>query len=270
MKNIRIFACLACALMISSCGTDDTLEDTRVADVEAPAVSLNNVAVEKYDATFDISLTSAGNPAVREYGVMVSEQAQPTIDNSVVFTTDKSEASGKIRNTFSPGTTYYACAYALTANKLVTSEVKSFTTESHPLGAFIGKKTLSGYNLHENMENTSISVTLTPDEEDETILYMTGLKSNAGVALDLGKVKLVFDLEAGTVTIPQGQVVDEKNYGAYMYIDMDVETADPILQQNIVGVIEDGVIYFDALGAIIVQGGNAGLYHWAFLYPEIK
>ena len=55
-----------------------------------------------------------------------------------------------------------------------------------------------------------------------------------------------------------------------MYIDMDVETADPILQQNIVGVIEDGVIYFDALGAIIVQGGNAGLYHWAFLYPEIK
>lgn len=72
MKNIRIFACLACALMISSCGTDDTLEDTRVADVEAPAVSLNNVTVEKYDATFDISLTSAGNPAVREYGVMVS------------------------------------------------------------------------------------------------------------------------------------------------------------------------------------------------------
>lgn len=267
MKKISIMALMACTLLISSCETDNTLEDTRIAEVEAPSITLANVNVSKYDATFDITLGNVGNPACREYGVLVSQEAQPTVENSTILTADISSTTASLKQTFSPGTTYYVCAYALTANKLVTSETKSFTTDAHPLGAFIGKKTLSGLNLHAGGED-SFTVNLTPDKDDESVLYMSGLSSNAGVSLALGTVKLVFDLENNTVTIPNGQIIAEKNYGDYRYVGMDEET-NP-LGGDIVGVIENGQISFDALAAMIVEGNNGGLFHWAYFYITIQ
>lgn len=267
MKKISIIALMACALLATSCETDNTLDDTRVADVETPSITLAGVNVNKYDATFDITLGNAGNPACREYGVLVSLDPQPTAENSTILTADISASTASLKQTFSPGTTYYACAYALTANKLVTSEIKSFTTDPHPLGAFIGKKTLSGLNLHAGGED-SFAVNLAPDKEDESVLYMSGLNSNAGVSVVLGPVKLVFDLTNNTVTIPDKQIIAEKNYGAYRYVGMDEET-NP-LSGDIVGVIENGQIHFDALGAMIVEGNNVGVLHWAYFNITIQ
>lgn len=79
--------------------------------------------------------------------------------------------------------------------------------------------------------------------------------------LQLANIKLIFDLEAGTVTIPNGQIVAESKYGNYSYVAINQN--EPVVG-DIVGVIESGNIQFDALAAMIVAGGNAGLFHWAY------
>ena len=253
MKKYSILALLTCALFTTSCESDTTLDETRIADSKAPVVTLE-VSVNKYDATFNMTKTD-GEPSTREFGIMVSTESRPTAANSIVLTPDDSNT---ITYGFNPGTTYYACAYALTANKLVTSDVKSFTTDSHPLAAFLGKKTLSSYNLILDTED-EIAVTLTNDPNDESVAYLNGLGSNQ-VSMALGAVKMVFDLENNTVTIPDGQVVTESKYGNYRYVKLSPsyqgQTGD------IVGTIADGVISFENLGAMIVAGGNAGLFHW--------
>lgn len=261
MKKFSIIALAACALFTTSCENDSTLEESRVAEITAPTVSFE-VSVNKYDATFNLTST-AGNPETIETGIMVSTESQPTTANSTILAVDE---SGTITETFNPGTTYYACAYALTSNRLVTSEVKSFTTDTHPLGAFLGKKTLGGLNLFTGAED-AIAVTISPDPVDENVAYLSGLGSEQ-VALPLGSIKLVFDLENNTVTIPNGQIVAEANYGAYRYVIMDEET-NPLAGDN-VGIIENGVINFETLAAMIVEGGNAGLFHWAFFYISIQ
>lgn len=267
MKKLSLIALLACVLTNIACENDDTLNETRVPDVMAPSVSLSNISVNKYDATFAVKLEETGNPVVREYGVLVSSDPQPTITNSEILVANADETSVTLTRTFSPGTTYYACAYALTANKIVTSEVKQFETEAHQLGAFLGSKTLSGFNLHAG-DVTSITVTISPDENDENIAYLSGLSSNAGVQLELGTIKLFFDLDAGTVTIPDGQIIPEAKYGNYRYVAMDEET-NPI-PGDIVGIVEEGSVYFDTLAAVIVAGGNAGLFHWAYANISIE
>ena len=185
MKKISIIALIACAFFTMSCESDALLEDTRIADVSLPTVSFD-VTVNKYDANFTFSST-AGNPEAREIGVMVSTNSQPTPENSESYVADENNTA---MASLSPGTTYYACAYALTANKLITSEAKSFTTESHPLGAFLGKKTMTAYNLFYE-DYVDMPVTISPDPEDEAVAYLTGLGSEQ-VAMELGEIKLVF------------------------------------------------------------------------------
>lgn len=268
MKKFNIIALLVCMFLNTACESDDTLNETRVPDVTAPSVSLESVTVNKYDAAFKIKLNDAGNPATREYGVLISEDAQPTTSNSMVLAaTDVTETEANFSRSLSPGTTYYVCAYALTANKLITSEVKQFATDPHLLGAFLGSKTLSGFNLHSG-EVSSIAVTLSPDDEDDTVAYLTGLSSNAGVQLPLGPIKLVFDLEAGTVTIPDGQIISETKYGNYRYVAMDEDTN--AVMEDIVGTIDNRTISFDSLAAIIIAGGNSGLFHWAFFEITVQ
>lgn len=262
MKKLSIITLLACALFTTvSCEDDSTLDETRVADVTSPTVSFD-VSVNKYDATFNVSATQ-GNPEAREVGVMVSIESQPTAQNSTVLTLEEEQS---ITETFNPGTTYYACAYVLTANQMVVSDVKTFTTDSHPLGTFLGEKTLEGYNLFTGAAD-AFPVTITPDPEDESIAYLSGIGSEQ-VTLPLGEVKLVFDLENNTVTIPDAQIVAEPKYGNYRYLILD-ETVSPQAGDN-VGVIEDGTLNFNSLAAMIVTGGNAGLFHWAFFYVTIK
>ena len=253
MKKFSIIALLACAFFTTSCETDATLDGTRVPEVTAPTVSFE-VSVNKYDATFNVTST-AGNPEAIETGVMVSTEKQPNGDNSTVVVTNGEAKTA----TFAPGTTYYVCAYALTANKLVTSEVKSFTTASHPLGAYVGNKVMTAGNLFSSSYE-EFPVTVTLDAEDETVAYMTGLGSQQ-VSMALGTIKLVFDVENGTVTIPNGQIIEEAKYGNYRYVKLD-ENTDPIAG-DIVGTCADGVMKFESLAAMIVAGGNSGLFHWA-------
>lgn len=267
MKKLSIIAFLACILLNTACENDNTLNDTRVPDITAPLVSLG-VTVNKYSATFAIDVED-GNPAIREYGVLVSTEAQPTVNNSTVLVATADEMSATLVGNFLPSTTYYACAYALTANQMATSEVKQFVTASHQLSSFLGTKTLTGLNLYEETE-TSISISIVADEEDESesIAYLTGLSSDAGVQLALGNVKMIFDIEAGTVTIPEGQEIAEAKYGNYLYVAMD-EKGTPMMG-DIVGTIEGNTISFNSLGAFIIAGGNAGLPHWAYLGITIQ
>lgn len=261
MKKFSIIALLACGLFTVSCESDSTLEETRVAEVTAPTVSFD-VAVNKYDATFNLTST-AGNPEAIETGIMVSTESQPTADNSTIITID---GNGSATATFNPGTTYYACAYALTANKLVTSDVKPFTTDSHPLGAFLGKKTFSAYNLFTGPEY-AITVNISPDPADESVAYLSGLGSMQ-VNLPLGTMKLVFDLANNTVIIPNGQIIPESNYGAYRYVKLDANQKP--LAGDIVGSIEpDNCLAFESLAALIVEGGNSGLFHSAYVFINI-
>ena len=262
MKKLSIIALLACALFTTSCGNEPTLDETRVADVEAPTVAISELSVKKADVAFTLTST-AGNPAAREIGVMVSTEAQPTAENSEAFAAD---AEGKVAVSLAPGTKYYAVAYALTANKLVTGEVKSFETESHPLGAFLGAKNFIGGNLLQEAY-TETPITIVADETDETVAYLTGLQSEQ-VALGLGTVKLVFDVANNKVTIPEGQIIAESKYGDFQYVGLDDET-NPITG-DIVGTIEDGKIKFPALAVLIVKGGNAGLFHAAFIDITIE
>jgi hypothetical protein len=193
---------------------------------------------------------------------MVSTEKQPNGDNSTVFVTNGQAATA----TFNPGTTYYACAYVLTANKLVTSEVKSFTTASHPLGAYAGKKTMTALNLFSG-EFEEFPVTITLDAEDESVAYLSGLGSQQ-VSMALGSFKLVFDVENGTVTIPNGQVISEAKYGNYRYVKLDAEYNGAA--GDIVGTCADGVMEFESLAAMIVAGGNAGMFHWGAIYLTIE
>ena len=260
MKKFSIIALLGCAFFTTSWETDATLDGTRVPEVTAPTVSFE-VSVNKYDATFNVTST-AGNPEAIETGVMVSTEKQPNGDNSTVVVTNGEAKTA----TFAPGTTYYVCAYALTANKLVTSEVKSFTTASHPLGAYVGNKVMTAGNLFSSSYE-EFPVTVTLDAEDETVAYMTGLGSQQ-VSMALGTNKLVFDVENGTVTIPNGQIIEEAKYGNYRYVKLD-ENTDPVAG-DIVGTCADGVMKFESLAAMIVAGGNSGLFHWACVALTIE
>ena len=216
MKKLSIIALLACGLFATSCSNDATLDETRVADVTAPTVDFE-VSVAKSEATFTLTST-AGNPAAREVGVMVSTEAQPTVENSTAFAADE---NGVVVASLDAGTTYYAVAYALTANQLVTSEVKTFATESHPLGAYIGKKTMSAgcYILE---AYTKYNITITPDENDETVAYLNGILSSQ-VGMNLGDIKMVFDVANNTVTIPANQVTAEPKYGNFCWVQYDEE-----------------------------------------------
>ena len=97
---------------------------------------------------------------------------------------------------------------------------------------------------------------------------MTGLGSQQ-VSMALGTIKLVFDVENGTVTIPDGQVIAESKYGDYRYVKLDENFEDPVAG-DIVGACADGVMEFESLAAMIVKGGNAGLFHWACVYLTIE
>ena len=271
MKKIYAFMLMAgLAFFNAACESDATLDETRLADVTAPSVSLDNVTVNKFDASFTVTLSEKGNPEAREVGVFVSTESQPDMNNSTVLaSSDMTEPTTTLTGTFTPGTTFYVCAYVLTANQLLTSEVQTFTTDSHYLGAFLGEKVFNGYNLHAE-DNYPIAVTITADEEDETIGYLSGLSSFATPdALVLEPVKMKFDIEAGTVTILDGQIVNEPNYGPYQYCIMDASTGQFLSGDN-VGVIRDGVIYFNSLAALIVDGGNAGVPHLAYLEISIQ
>ena len=79
---------------------------------------------------------------------------------------------------------------------------------------------------------------------------------------------LVFDLENNTVTIPNGQVVAESKYGDYRYVKLS--PAGQGQAGDIGGAIVDGAMQFETLGAMIVDGGNAGLFHWVCAEIEIK
>ena len=202
MKNLG-YIILAAFLAISNiaCESDATLDETRVADITAPTVSLKTVTVDKFNAIFEVSLDATGDPATREYGVLISTESQPDMTNSTILAADITQNIASISATLAPGTTYYTCAYALTANQFITSEVKTFTTEEHYLGAFLGKHTLSGYNLSiEGSPVVPIEIEIVADDTNEKVAYLKGLSSFAGVELVLDPVTLIFDLEKGTVT----------------------------------------------------------------------
>lgn len=261
MKKIGLLLFLACGFALTSCEEDKTLDETRVTTVTEPSTTLE-VEVNKYDATFSVALTD-GNPKAIEYGVMLSKDSEMAMENVSSYAVDE---TGSLTLSLDPGTTYYVCSYALTSNSLVKSEVKEFATESHPLINFLGNKTLTGLNLFAGGE-VPLSVKITPDANDESIAYFTGLVSEQ-VGIALGTIKLVFDVENGTCTIPAGQVIPESNYGDYQYVLLDDET-NP-LNGDIVGTInDDNSIDFSHMGAMIVKGGNAGLFHWAYMYMSI-
>lgn len=267
MKKYTLISLFACLLLTTACENDDKLSDTRVPDKMLAMVSLSNIAVDKYDATFSIELTEKGVPEVRELGVLISTEAQPSAVNSMIIVADMSAAASSIKQTLTPGTTFYACAYALTANQMITSDVKEFKTANHPLGAFVGKKTLSGYSRYIGGDN-SVEVNISLDAEDESVAYIEGLSSEAGVSLALEPVKMIFDVANGTVIIPDEQIIPEKKYGDYRFLGLD-DKGKPVTG-DIVGTIEDNIIKFNSLGALIVVGGNSGLFHWAYFDLAIQ
>ena len=70
MKKIYAFMLMAgLAFFNAACESDATLDETRLADVTAPSVSLDNVTVNKFDASFTVTLSEKGNPEAREVGV---------------------------------------------------------------------------------------------------------------------------------------------------------------------------------------------------------
>lgn len=258
--NKIVLSMLAATVLCTACSDDKILEDSRVPEKVQPAISLEQVTVQKYDASFVINVSEFGDPGILETGLLVSTQSEPTAENSQVIATDTVIATSKITETFSPSTTYYVRAYALTSNNIFYTEIKSFTTEDHPLSTYIGKKTLIAYEY--NTEDDVIAdIALSPDAEDESVLYLSGLGSYAGVELALGDIKMVVDKEAGTVTIPAGQKIAEKSYGTYQYANIDPATGNFLLKDDIVGTCKDGIIAIDYLVAVIIEGQNAGLPH---------
>ena len=237
------------------------MDETRVTTVTEPSTALE-VEVNKYEATFSVSLTD-GNPKAIEYGVILSKDSEMAEENISSYAVDE---TGSLTLSLDPGRTYYVCSYALTSNSLVKSEVQEFTTAFHPLISFLGAKTLTGFNLFASSE-VPLAINITPDANDESVAYLTGLVSEQ-VGIALGTIKLVFDLENGTCSIPAGQIIPEPNYGDYQYVLLDDE-ANPV-NADIVGTInEDNSIDFSHMGAMIVKGGNAGLFHWAYMYMSI-
>ena len=259
MKKIISYLFFA-AVLCTSCTDYGTLDDTRVPEVAKATVALNNVTVNKYDATFNVSVSAFGEPKAIEAGVVISTESEPTADNGIVLPNDTLVSEFELTSTFDPATTYQVRAYVISSNSVVYSDIKSFTTESHPLIEYIGKKTLSAYEYNTEGDVT-VTVTLSPDADDETILYLNGLQSCAGVDVALGTMTIIIDKEAGTATIPAGQVVKEADYGNYQYAAVDPNTGKLLLTEDIVGTCKNGIIHFDYFAAVIIEGGNAGLTH---------
>lgn len=260
MKKI-IYSLFFTAALCTACTDYGTLEDTRVPDGAKAAVTLGDIAVQKYDATFNVSVSSFGEPKAVEAGVVISTESEPTAENGIVLPNDTLVPEFTITNTFEPGITYQARAYVISSNGVVYSETKSFTTASHPLSAYIGTKTLSAAYEYNTKNAISFTVKLLPDATDESKLIVSGLSSTAGVDLALNAFTIVLDAETGVATIPAGQQFAEKNYGPYQYVGIDPATGNYDLKNNIVGTCKDGVINLNALAALIVSGGNAGLAH---------
>lgn len=258
MKKLSIMILAVCMAVLNvACESDATLDETRVADVTAPAVSLSEVNLQKYTLSATVSLSELGNPAAYEYGLLISTDANPSLMNSSIVVADKGSNQATLTADLAPGTTYYVCGYALTANQLIKSEAKQIKTADHYLGAFLGKRTLTAYNLISKAEE-SIPVEIVADDENERVAYLVGLSSSQ-VDLSLAPVKMVFDLEAGTVTIPKGQIAEEKKYGNYAYAILTEE--GKIAAEDNIGGIDQGAIKFESLVALIMTGPNAGLSH---------
>ena len=258
----KIISCLFFAVALCTACTDyGTLEDTRVPDGAKPAVTLGDINVQKYDATFNVSVSSLGEPKAIEAGVIVSMESEPTMENGTVLPNDTLVSEFSITNTFVPGTTYQVRAYVISSNTVAYSEVKSFTTDSHPLAAYIGTKTLSAAYEYNVEDAIAITVKISNVEDNESELVVSGLSSTAGVDLALEPFTIVLDPATGVATIPAGQKVDEKNYGTYQFVGIDAASGSYDLKNDIVGTCKDGVIHFDALAAVIIAGGNAGLPH---------
>ena len=112
-------------------------------------------------------------------------------------------------------------------------------------------------------------IEIVADDTNEKVAYLKGLSSFAGVELVLDPVTLIFDLEKGTVTIPDKQLINEPNYGPYQYCMMNLETGAFEFGDN-VGIIQENTINFNTLIAVIVDGGNAGVPHFAYANITIK
>lgn len=232
MKKISIIALMLSAFFTTSCENDATLEETRVADISAPSVTMN-VSVNQYDATFDITLSSLGEPATREYGVMYSTESQPTVDNSVFLAAeDVSTNNTSITVSLMPGTTYYACAYALTANQIATSEVKTFTTEKAPefSAEMLNNRVYTGTVASYFGDTYNFEVTTVVDAEDSNKIWFqnldpyfvaNGFTADKGVNSFYG----ILDVENKMITLPIGQEIGYKDVALYAFNTEDPDTA---------------------------------------------
>lgn len=249
------------SLLCVACSEDATLEDSRVPEQTQPAISLEQVTVQKYDASFVVNVSELGTPKAVETGILVSTQSEPVLANSEVIVLDSVQPITKVTITFLPSTTYYARAYAITSNNIFYSDIKSFTTDVHPLTEYVGKKVLTTYEYNVE-DNIAVDVTFSLDPEDESVLYLSGLNSYAGVDLALGNIKIIIDKKNGTATIPAGQLIEESKYGNYQYTGVDPTTGKYLLEEDIIGTCKDGEIFIDYLVALITEGNNAGLPHF--------
>lgn len=268
MKKISIIALMACALFTTSCENDATLDETRVADSSAPSVSLN-VAVNQYDATFDITLSSMGEPVAREYGVMYSTESQPNVNNSVFLAAEDLTASNTTMTvSLMPGTTYYACAYALTANQLVTSDIKSFTTEKAPefSAEMLNNRVYIGTIASYFGDTYNFEVTTVVDAEDSNKIWFQNLDpyfAGNGFTADKGVNKFygILDVENKLITLPIGQEIGYNDVALYAFDTEDPDTANDYADLQIETDELGNVLIFKQAWGMNSSGGWYNLFY---------
>ncbi len=270
MKKIFYSALLLCGVVVSSCTQDyGTLEETFPTDMAPNQKVAMTVEADKFSASFDAVILGL-EKSVIEVGVELSTTKSFDCGTNTYYPNDTIVSEFAIDvDKLEPSTTYYARAYCAKTGGAAYSEAVSFATPDHPLGAVMGDLVMSTYDLNVG-DAMEYKVSIAADPEDQSVGYMTGLGSTAGVELALGKIKMVFDFEAKTVTIPQGQIIEEGQYGNYLWCSLDPNYEFFVTDQDIVGTYVDGVIEFASLSALIVEGGNEGVAHTVLADIVIK
>lgn len=265
MKKLAISLFCVLGLVATSCDDDRTLDDTRLQETEKPTLTLNEVTMEdSYTVTMSATLNTVGDPNVFEFGFIISPEENPTVENSTYIVADSVAANMTLEKTISiyTGGKLNARAYALTTAGITYSETTSLDMKRHPLYDWQGNYTANGGNLFLG-EYEEFPMVATIDSADETKLSLSGFMSQQIDGMPLAPLDIYVDTESGTGVIKANTIINEPNYGDYMWVYTDA-SGKPY-GGDIPVYLSNGEIYIEGLGALGMNGALSGYFHTAYI-----
>jgi surface protein len=142
---MKYFAFFLIALLIISCGGDDSIDNINQNDIiEVPTFTLGEVYnIRDNSVDFDFSVINNSESSFTDLGVVYGKSNNPTLDSGMVLSIDNEEGEYSISiNNLDGSSTYFIRAYTKISGETFYSESISFSTLSQCNNIYDGNITL--------------------------------------------------------------------------------------------------------------------------------